>query len=851
MVGEVSLDQKVTDGCRRWVGNHRQTPNAALAKRVHRCAPLGLMVVEPDYVEGFLPATSRPKRPRRSLAAKLRLQPIPFDGNANSLQPATEPGAGRASCQSIVESKQQRQDACDDRGERLGDAPSGCGIDGSPHGTAICSPSLDILTYEYRGPTASISENHPLQSTPSAMDVRSPAPPSLEPIGGPKVAKGHGDSEMTSAILGSSSRCKQVTNGGTTMAVLEGKGGKARNGSNEGAILERNTKDMRATRGGAAFRSGRELEAEEENEGENDPHIADGSDAGGRFATWPASEMIKGARSMSTMTKQNFRDVVIPMALPGEAHQMDFGAAAKAVVLASGSSRFNVSRYARGKLLPSRVELPWRPPLKPPWRTKDGVTIEKQRPDQSGERQAWQLYRHQQQQHWDLHHAALEIQRAWRGYLARAAFWTEGGVGLHAVATRIQRIFRGWRGKVRAVQALLEKRARAATVITALGRGFQGRQEARRLRVNWHNAAAAKIQGHFRTRAARRWMEQLHLVAAIRGATRVQAVWRGSAARRRFRVLHLDQSMEEKVLKAICLDYTGRKGWTKNARTRTPRLRSTSESPFGVSVLMPALPEGFAARSYASSPNALKKACAICDGQSSRKESRMADGETTPSEASPTGNIAACKPQPGTIAGGVFGGAFHYPCQPQQVLRPSPKGSPPRYPANVDGGVPTECKTCAIGSSANPSCRGGRGPPDAGDSSGGGGDSAAADSPVTPAALAVACVRAGPVVESQALLSDRYYVGYGHCLLVGAGSGALDEAAEDAIAEGRSGGNGGPSTIKDFGGARARVRIREKDRTRGYGDALEVFQEGLRRFPSSAALLYGASLAMQASTLSW
>ncbi|CAM9320186.1 unnamed protein product [Ectocarpus sp. 4 AP-2014] len=850
MVGEVSQDQKVTDGCKRRVGNFRQTPTAAFAKRVHRCAPLGLMIVEPDYVEGFLPATLRPKRPRRSLAAKLRLQPIPFDGSSNSAQRATEPGAGRASCKSIVESMQQRQGACDDRGERLGDGSSGCGIDGSPHRTAICSPSLDILTYEYRGPTVSIPENHPLQSTPSAMDARSPASPSLEPIGGTKVAKGHGDFVLTSAILGSSSRGKQVTNGGATMAALEGEGGKSPNASSEGAIIRRNTKDMRETRGGAAIRSGGGSEEEEENRGENDPHIADGSDAGGRFATWPASEMIKGARTMSTMAKQDFKDVVIPMALPGEAHQMGFGAAAKAVVLASGSSRLNVFRYARGKVLPSRVELPWRPPLKPPWRTKDGVTLEEQRPDQSGERQAWQLYRYQHQQHWDLHHAALEIQRAWRGYLARAAFWTEGGVGLHAIATRIQRIFRGWRGKVRAVQALLEKRAREATVITALGRGFQGRQEARRLRVNWHNAAAAKIQSHFRARAARRWMEQLHLVAAIRGATRVQAVWRGSAARRRFRVLHLDQSMEEKVLKAICLDYTGRKGWTKNAQTRTPRLPSTSESLVDVSVLMPALPEGFAARSDPSNPNGLKKTCATCEGQSSRKESRMADGETAPSEASPTGDIAACKPIAGTIAGGVFGGVFHYPCQPQQVPRPSLEELPPHFPANTDGGVPTECKTCAIGTSAGRGCRGGRGPPDAGGSSGGGGDVAAADSPVTPAVLAISCVRAGPAVESQVLLSDRYYVGYGHCLLVGAGSGALDEAAEEAVAEGRSSGNGGSSTIKDFGGARARARIREKNRTRGYSDALKVFQEGLRRFPSSAALLYGASLAMQASTLS-
>ncbi|CAN0025105.1 unnamed protein product, partial [Ectocarpus sp. 12 AP-2014] len=301
-----------------------------------------------------------------------------------------------------------------------------------------------------------------------------------------------------------------------------------------------------------------------------------------------------------------------------------------------------------------------------------------------------------------------------------------------------------------------------------------------------------------------------------------------------------------RCITAICLDYTGRKGWTTNAQTRTPRLRSTSESLAGVSVFMPALPEGFAVRSDPSNPIGLKITCAICEGQSSRKESRMADGETAPSEAPPTGDVAACKPRAGTIAGGVFGGALHYPCQPQQVLRASPKGLPRRYPANVDGGVQTECMTCAIGSSASRGCRDGRGPPDAGDSSGGGGDSAAADSCVTPAAVAICCVRAGPVVESQVLPSDRYYVGYGHCLLVGAGSGALDEAAEEAIAGGRSGGYGGPSTIKDSGGARARARIREKNRTRGYGDALEVFQEGLRRFPSSAALLYGASLAMQA-----
>lgn len=38
------------------------------------------------------------------------------------------------------------------------------------------------------------------------------------------------------------------------------------------------------------------------------------------------------------------REAVLPLALPGEAHNVSFGAAAKAVVLASGSSRLMVSR---------------------------------------------------------------------------------------------------------------------------------------------------------------------------------------------------------------------------------------------------------------------------------------------------------------------------------------------------------------------------------------------------------------------------------------------------------------------------------------------------------------------------
>ena len=96
-----------------------------------------------------------------------------------------------------------------------------------------------------------------------------------------------------------------------------------------------------------------------------------------------------------------------------------------------------------------------------------------------------------------------------------------------------------------------------------------------------------------------------------------------------------------------------------------------------------------------------------------------------------------------------------------------------------------------------------------------------------------------PAAEPSILPSEGYFIAYGHCLLAGAGTGASDEAAEEAT-------EGARSVAGEFGGASGRARVSKKKRARGYGDALEIFQEGLRRFPASAALLYGASLAMQA-----
>lgn len=83
------------------------------------------------------------------------------------------------------------------------------------------------------------------------------------------------------------------------------------------------------------------------NEGSGD---ADGDKAeyghdesGGYVAPTSGKATIKGIRS-GMMTEKDYSDVVLPLALPGEAHGMYFRAAARAVVLVSGSSRFMISR---------------------------------------------------------------------------------------------------------------------------------------------------------------------------------------------------------------------------------------------------------------------------------------------------------------------------------------------------------------------------------------------------------------------------------------------------------------------------------------------------------------------------
>lgn len=80
---------------------------------------------------------------------------------------------------------------------------------------------------------------------------------------------------------------------------------------------------------------------------------------------------------------------------------------------------------------------------------------------------------------------------------------------------------------------------------------------------------------------------------------------------------------------------------------------------------------------------------------------------------------------------------------------------------------------------------------------------------------------------------------YGHCLL--AGSGTLP-----TVGIARDGGGSGARNDRSAGSI---TNMGERPSRNPYRDALEVFADGLRRFPHSTGILYGSSLALQVRRL--
>lgn len=221
--------------------------------------------------------------------------PVGFDGDPiDHRRPATEPGEGRSPYHQKGQSNKHSQ-----RGDG-GDVDDRV-VRGAEHNNDIVtSPSLDILTGDYRQDGISISV-----SRPAAGKTVASASSSEE-----EGRRGWMERGNTSGVKGDE---------GTREEARDTEARKAK---------------LRRTRGSTTVK---------ENEGKTQTgdDVVGNQGPPGRLQTSTArytTQQTPGGGAYSCC------DAVLPMNLPGEPHNTSFGAAAKAVVLVSGSSRLMVSR---------------------------------------------------------------------------------------------------------------------------------------------------------------------------------------------------------------------------------------------------------------------------------------------------------------------------------------------------------------------------------------------------------------------------------------------------------------------------------------------------------------------------
>lgn len=338
--------------------------------------------------------TPHTSRPRRTTAAPLKLQPLQLalalpgdtDGNPVDRRSATE--SGDPSCRKNVQRQQHGQNACSGGSGSGGGTCRGGGPGASQYSTGtMTSPSLDILTCDYRRAGSDTAVIEPTECVASAFRTSATDATDATTAMGvsfPATAVTVGSASGSSAVKeGEQTRETRVGSARTAPTIQEAEvgeiaaavGGGAESDAKYSAETPANTQNMkegseeefRGRREGRKLCGRKGARKEEENEyeegevDERDParcSTAKGDEErgdageeaedeqgarGGHVPSTTRKTAVRRMRRRTTM-KKDYSDVVLPMALPGEAHEMSFGAAARAIVLASGSSRFTVSR---------------------------------------------------------------------------------------------------------------------------------------------------------------------------------------------------------------------------------------------------------------------------------------------------------------------------------------------------------------------------------------------------------------------------------------------------------------------------------------------------------------------------
>lgn len=241
--------------------------------------------------------------------------------------------------------------------------------DDSRFTNTVTSPTLDILTCDYRGagspPAATLRPPTPEASksaleTVEAMTVPLAAPATLGPSGELASTRGRQEKVITrnqgiprekedSASGGDIEReCKSPVDTWANAQTIEEQGlremrerhqflgrmdGKGDIGTDRAGSAEVEGGDLVSTAGCKAIRA----------EGNAEDGAAGGQRTTGSLLVPIAGDSTKRMNGRAAMAASPY-DTVLPMAFPGEAHEASFGAVARGVVLASGSSRFQVSR---------------------------------------------------------------------------------------------------------------------------------------------------------------------------------------------------------------------------------------------------------------------------------------------------------------------------------------------------------------------------------------------------------------------------------------------------------------------------------------------------------------------------
>lgn len=322
-------------------------------------------------------------RPSRTTAAPLKLQPLqlalalPGEIEDNAIDRRSLTGSGDSSCCN----NRQGASSGDHRGCEtcrvgvLGDTQYGTG--------AVTSPSLDILTCDYRRAGSDTVATEPIEvvapayqisatdgKTRTTMGIGSPSDGIMCSASGSLMVKegertrdtrvGHARTTTTSQESEVAEKGAEI-GGGTesdnTRPVDPTAHTPNTNVGNEKEVGDRRDgkhgrkggrKEIRGEYGegevgeGGLARNAISKEGEEREDPGEEARYGHGA-RGGRITSTSRKATNKGKKSR-TMIGKDYRGCVLPLTLPGEAHETKFGAAARAVVLASGSSRFMVSR---------------------------------------------------------------------------------------------------------------------------------------------------------------------------------------------------------------------------------------------------------------------------------------------------------------------------------------------------------------------------------------------------------------------------------------------------------------------------------------------------------------------------